>query len=69
MSNDDKGGCLTAAALALVCLVVGFSLGSKLMYMVRDGYWQREAVKHNAASYDPTTGAWRWNDESQRGTP
>ena len=49
--------------------VQGFLLGVVVMGVVALGVhvaehtrWQREAVSHGAAAYDPVTGVWYWKE-------
>lgn len=50
-------GWLLGGLLAVVAAALSLQLG--------DSHWQREAVKHGAASYDPQTGAWKWNEPAE----
>ncbi len=44
----------------ITCAVVVI-LGALLGASCSNAGWERDAVKHGAAHYDKTTGAWMWN--------
>ena len=46
-------------AILLFAFCVGFAAG----IIIDREYMKAQAVKHNAAEYDKTSGLWRWKDE------
>ena len=50
----------TVVGLCLICGIVG-GLGGAATAVRK---MQAEAVEHGAASYDPQTGEWKWNEQT-----
>lgn len=56
MTEDEKVSALAGVFVAtMVWLII---LVGCLSYV--DHEWELDAIKHNAASYNPTTGAFEW---------
>lgn len=44
---------------------LGFAAGLVVLSQIADSYWEAQAIEHNAAHYDPKTGAFTWNEPGE----
>ncbi len=60
MTDDEQStaGC-AIVSLIVICLFLAVAVATG------DFVWKKEAVRHGAAHYDATSGAFTWNDEAQ----
>jgi hypothetical protein len=56
------GGTIVCVAFLLGFLALGMLKGCEVGKQQAREAMQREAIEHNAAAYDPTTGEWQWRD-------
>ena len=57
MDKYEMGLCWAARAVILSLIAIFAALCADDL---ADAYWQREAIDHGAAQYNPKTGDWEW---------
>jgi len=52
--------------VTLMVMALGIFIGYGIATKVEQSDWERKAIQHNAAQYNPTTGKFEWLDNECR---